>query len=165
LEGVEQADHPFPAISQYIPFCFQVYLLVLLDHLFLFQALDGHRTSRFLLPAQPHLPEGALTDDTEGLEVFFAYFLSFPSQVVHFLLQDVLFGLLGFFEGEVELPYLLLEGFPVLAAFFFLEAVQVVFFLYVPFDLLRFGTGSLADGNLALHILFQLDLSINIDQY
>lgn len=131
-----------------------MHLLVLFDHFFLLQALDGDGSSRFLLAAEPYFPEGPFADDAEALEVFLADFLAFPSQFVHLLLEYVLFGLLLFLEGEVELANLVLEGFPVFEAFLLLESVEVVFFFDVAFDFLGFGAGGFADQDLPLHILF-----------
>ena len=67
-------------------------------------------------------------------------------------MQNIFLGFLFFLNGNIEQPNFLLEGLPILSAFFFLNFAEIVFFLDIFFDLLGSSPGGLADDNIAFHI-------------
>ena len=53
-------------------------------------------------------------------------------------MKDVVFGLLSFFNVEIEIFDFLLEEVPVLQLLLLVEPVEIVFFLYIFLDLFCF---------------------------
>lgn len=120
-------------------------LLVLFNHLFLFQAFNGDDPTVLLLPTESHFSESTLPDDTDRLKIPFAYLFSLLAQILHFLLEDMSLGIFSFLNGEVELLHFFLKYFPILRALVVSYFVEIIFFFDIFFDFFRLMSGGLAD--------------------
>lgn len=67
-------------------------------------------------------------------------------------MQYIFLGFLFFLNGNIEQSNFLLESLPILKALFFLNFMEIVFFLDIFFDLIGSGPGGLADDNITFHI-------------
>lgn len=90
--------------------------LILLYHLLLLQPLDCHDLPCLLFPANSHLAESALPNDSERLKVSGGYSDPLLAERFGFLLYDFVSYFILLLLGEPEVLDLFLEHFPVLVS-------------------------------------------------
>ena len=92
LEGALEANDPrvFLRVGKYIPLFPRLHDFVFEDHLAFLQLLDGHGFGGLVPPAEPHLAESSLADDSHRLEVIDRDFLPLLPQLKRLLVGDLL---------------------------------------------------------------------------